>query len=240
LNIIIDTHTHTVSSGHAYSTIQEMAGGASNNGIQMFAVTDHGPSMCGAPCLYHFGNLKIIPPEIYGVRILKGAEANIIDYTGEIDIPEDYLKNLDIVLAGFHEVCLKPSDAEDHTAAFCSVMKNPFIDAVSHPGNGLFMIDAETAVKAVRDNGKLVEINNHSFKIRKGSHVNCRNIALLCMKHEVRVICGSDAHISFDVGKFEMVKKLFDEIGFPEELVLNTSVEKVERYINDKKRNLGI
>jgi putative hydrolase len=71
LRIVVDSHTHTISSGHAYSTVQEMAREASGNGLEMFAVTDHGPSMMGAPCLYHFGNLRVIPGELYGVRIIR-------------------------------------------------------------------------------------------------------------------------------------------------------------------------
>ena len=35
MKLIIDTHTHTISSGHAYSTIEEMARGAKDNGIQI-------------------------------------------------------------------------------------------------------------------------------------------------------------------------------------------------------------
>ena len=54
MKFVVDTHTHSVSSGHAYSTIQEMAAAAAEKGIEVMAVTDHGPAMDGAPCIYHF------------------------------------------------------------------------------------------------------------------------------------------------------------------------------------------
>ncbi len=53
MKIVVDSHTHSVASGHAYSTVQEMAREAPTNGIEMFALTDHGPAMKGAPYLYH-------------------------------------------------------------------------------------------------------------------------------------------------------------------------------------------
>ncbi|MCX7658918.1 MAG: PHP domain-containing protein, partial [Oscillospiraceae bacterium] len=45
MRIVVDSHTHTISSGHAYSTIQEIAREAAGRGIEMVAITDHGPSM---------------------------------------------------------------------------------------------------------------------------------------------------------------------------------------------------
>ena len=79
MELLVDLHTHTVSSGHAYNTITENALAASRRGLKLLGMTDHGPSMPGAPHLYHFGNLSIIPEEISGVKILPGVEANIIN-----------------------------------------------------------------------------------------------------------------------------------------------------------------
>lgn len=236
--IVVDTHTHTISSGHAYSTVQEMAKEAVVNEIEMFAVTDHGPDMLGAPSLYHFGNLRILPNELYGVKIIKAVEANIIDYSGKIDMPSEYLKRLDFAIASFHEICITPSSIEENTNALLAVMKNPLIDALAHPGNPQYQVDIERVVKAAKANNKLIEINNHSFFARTGSEENCKKFALLCKEYSVRVVCGSDAHISFDVGKFGKVCKLFEEINMPEKLVLNTSVLKFEEYLKERKARI--
>jgi putative hydrolase len=238
LKIVVDTHTHTVSSGHAYSTVQEIAREAPNNGIEMLAITDHGPSMKGAPCLYHFGNLRVIPKILYGVKILKGVEANIIDYSGNVDMPDDYLKRLDFTMASFHDICIKPASIEEHTNALINILKNPLIDAIAHPGNPQFQIDIDKVVKAAKEYNKLIEINNHSFLVRAGSESNCREIARTCKEYGVRIVCGSDAHISFDVGKFDHVYKLLDDIKMPEKLILNTSVNKFEEYLLERKARL--
>ena len=77
--MIADMHTHTIASGHAYSTVNELAEAASLKGLQAIALTDHGPRLPGGPHLYHFAAMRFIPKEIAGVRIFLGAEANILD-----------------------------------------------------------------------------------------------------------------------------------------------------------------
>jgi len=239
LKIIVDTHTHTISSGHAYSTIQENAKEASINGIKMINMSDHGPAMGGAPFKYHFGNLSAIPDLIYGVRILKGVELNIINYNGEVDLSEDYLERMDFVLASYHDFCIEPATVEKHTNAAIQVLANPYIDVLAHPGNPQFQIDIEKVVKAAKDYNKLIEINNHSFYVRAGSERNCYELALMCKKYGVRVTTGSDAHISFGIGNFDNVTKLLEEAEVPEELVLTTSVEKMDEYLLERKKRIA-
>lgn len=238
MKIVVDTHTHTVSSGHAYSTVQEMAREAPANGIQMMAITDHGPAMKGAPFLYHFGNLKAIPDILYGVRIIRGVEANIIDYEGGVDMPDSYLKRLDFAMASLHDICIEPATVEEHTSALIGALKNPGIDAVAHPGNPQFQVDIDAVVRTAKEYNKLIEINNHSFDVRTGSWENCLKFAACCKTHSVRVICGSDAHISFEIGRFQKVLKIFEEVDMPEELILSTSVEKVEAYLKERKERI--
>src|SRR5512146_3220126 len=55
LKIVADMHTHTIASGHAYSTVNELAHAAAAKGLAAMAITDHGPALPGGPHLYHFG-----------------------------------------------------------------------------------------------------------------------------------------------------------------------------------------
>ena len=48
LKYCLDTHTHTVASGHAYSTIHEMVEFAKQKGLSLLAITDHAPTMPGS------------------------------------------------------------------------------------------------------------------------------------------------------------------------------------------------
>ena len=45
------------------------------------------------------------------------------------------------------------------------------------------------------------------------------------------IIMDSDAHADADVGNHTRARALLEEIGFPEELVVNTSIEKAAEYI---------
>ena len=90
-----DLHTHTIASGHAYATIEEMARSASQKGIEYLGITDHGPSLTAAPNELYFKCALLCPPEICGVNVVFGCEANIIDYDGTIDLSEDTQRRLD-------------------------------------------------------------------------------------------------------------------------------------------------
>ena len=72
MRIAIDTHTHTVASGHAYSTVYELALGARRARLKGFVLTDHGPGIPGGTQPYHFSNLRILPQRIRGLRFYRG------------------------------------------------------------------------------------------------------------------------------------------------------------------------
>ncbi|GFP38274.1 putative hydrolase, partial [Candidatus Hakubella thermalkaliphila] len=97
MRILADLHVHTLASGHAYSTIEEIAAAAAAKQLEVVAITDHGPAMPGGPHEYYFGNLWVLPAEVGGVTILRGAEVNILEEHGRLDLPEVLLKQLDIV-----------------------------------------------------------------------------------------------------------------------------------------------
>ena len=82
MKIIADTHSHTLASGHAYSTIKEMAAAAKARGLKALALTEHAPEMPGTCGLFYFQNLDVVPRECDGIRLLMGAEVNIMDPDG--------------------------------------------------------------------------------------------------------------------------------------------------------------
>ena len=81
--------------------------------------------------------------------------------------------------------------------------------------------------------GKLVEINNSSFRIRQNSYENCKKIASLCKKYSVPIILNSDAHFCTQIGVFTESLKLLEEINFPEELVINSDITRFDNYLKN-------
>ena len=45
MDILLDVHTHTIVSGHAFSTLTEMATEARRRGLKVFGITEHAPSL---------------------------------------------------------------------------------------------------------------------------------------------------------------------------------------------------
>ena len=53
MNIYFDMHTHTVASGHAFSTFKENVEEAAGKGLFALGMSDHAPAMPGsAPSIY--------------------------------------------------------------------------------------------------------------------------------------------------------------------------------------------
>ncbi len=239
MNIEVDTHTHTVVSGHAHSTVVENARYAKVAGLKGFVLTEHGHAMPGGTPDFLIGTYCIMPEYIEGVRIFRGAEANIVDFNGNIDIPERYLKTLDFVVAGIHDVVLEPGTKEKNTNAVIKALNNPYIDTIAHPDNPRFDLDYEALALETKRLGKLVEINNHSFAYRKGSRGRYMKILQICKANKVGITIASDAHICFSIGQCDKAAALIRETGFPEELIVNLTIRRFEEYISERKKRLN-
>jgi putative hydrolase len=236
MKIEVDTHTHSIASLHAYSTINELVDGAKKNGLKGFVLTEHGPALQnGLPHPYFFGNLKALPEEIRGIRLFRGVDLNIMDGSGGVDLSVKYLKPLDFVMAGLHEACFAPDSKDANTRAMLAALENPYIDGISHPGNPVYPIDYEAAVKAAARLGKALEINNSSFKVRKGSLDNCKTLAALARQSGCLVSCGSDAHYWEDVGNFETARLVIAEAGIDESRIINNTMEAFTDFYRRRK-----
>ncbi len=233
--IIAETHCHTCACDHAYSTLLENVREAARKQIPFLCVTEHGPKMVDGPHEGYFGNIvRVVPEVLEGVVVLKGAEANILDYEGSLDVPERYLKKLDWVIASYHTVCIQPATPEEHTNGWIAVAKNPLVDVIGHCGDQRFAFDMEKAVRAFAEYGKIVEINAHSFTARPGSAENCLEIAKLCKKYRVPVVCSSDAHFCTGIGEVGESLALLEQVDFPEELILNIDYDRFLRVAREK------
>ena len=56
---VLDLHTHTIMSGHAFSTLQEMVCAARDKGLEYLGISDHGPAVPGACDPIYFRNLYV-------------------------------------------------------------------------------------------------------------------------------------------------------------------------------------
>ena len=236
MNIKIDTHTHTIASGHAYSTIREMITMAERKGLEVLAITEHAPAMPGSAHDYYFANSRVLPRDYGQVFVLFGVELNILDRSGQMDLYPALIDEMDINIASLHAHIYEDERTKDsYTDAYVNAMKNPAIHIIGHPDDSRCVPDLETVVKVAKETDTLLEINNSSlmpssFRIRPRE--NIITLLNLCKKYKAKVTTGSDAHIDTDVGNFDKVKEIFEYCNFPEELVVTTDVKKLIPYVN--------
>ena len=121
---ILDLHTHTLASGHAYSTINEMAKEAANKEIELLGITEHAPLIPGTCHRFYFENLHVVPREMFGVSLLLGSEVNICSLDGALDLEDRVLQKLDLCIASVHPPCLTAGSKDENTHAVIQAMKN--------------------------------------------------------------------------------------------------------------------
>ena len=239
MKIQTDMHTHTIASTHAYSTILENCQWAEKYGLKAIAMTDHAMGMPDSPHIWHFGNMKCLPRKISGVTVIRGAEVNIA-HGGGLDVDDYFLNMLEWVVASMHYETYKPQSVKEHTEDYLKICKIPQIDVIAHSASDEFMYDYEPVIKAFKEYGKLVEINESSIINKKGVRKNYPEIIKLCKKYEVPVIVDSDSHFCANIGQVSNSLQMLDELDFPEKLVVNSDWEKIREHIAAKHPNADI
>ena len=235
MNIAMDLHTHTIASGHGYSTLQENITMAQERGLQILGFSEHGPALPGGPHSFFFGNFRCIPRQYGDLHLLCGAEANIMNYDGKLDLEVYDLERIDYVIASMHPPCIEPGTMEENTRAAVNAMKNPYVKILGHPDDGRYPLDYERLVCAAKEEQVLLEVNNSSLQPgagRQGARENIRTMLKFCREYQVPVILGSDSHISYTIGNFDTALALIKEVGFPEELVMNDKTEQMIRFLH--------
>ena len=230
----LDVHTHTVMSGHAYSTLQEMVAAAQQKNLDILGITEHAPGIPGTCNPIYFRNLHVVPRQFGNLRLLLGAELNILDTKGTLDLDEYYYKMLDIRIAGIHLLCWEGGTVEANTQGMINAIRNPWTQIISHPGDGTAELLFEPIVLAAKESKTLLEINNSSLNPNRNKETALRNnleILRLCKRYEVPVVLSSDAHISYAIADYSFIWPLLQETEFPDQLIMNYFPARFLSYI---------
>ena len=229
---LMDLHTHTLASVHAYSTMTENAREAKKHGLQILGSSDHGYGMKQTTEKPFWMNLAILPDYLEGVRLLRGVELNLGDEEGHV-LEEDLFACTDYRIMSLHSNCYRKSgrDGEYTRAIVRALDRYPDITILGHPDDGQFALDYEEVMAACKRNHVAVEVNcaslqGHSY--RKNSLENMKLYLEICKREEIPVIVDSDAHMSTLVGDFGLADDVLSMIDFPERLLVNSSWEKLE------------
>lgn len=229
----LDTHTHTIASGHAYGTIREMAQAAAERGLKLLGFSEHGPGIPGTMDPFYFLNLEAIPRALCGVEIVHGCEINVLN-DGSLSLPERFLQRLDYGIVGIHLPCYDDAGRRKNTENLISCMRHPKVFFVSHPDDDKTPLDYGLLVEGALEHHVALELNNSSL-IKPQRRLNCvenyKTMLKLCMEKGCPIIVDSDAHDPSRVGEFTLARQLLEEVDFDPELILNTSVAKWKAFV---------
>jgi DNA polymerase (family 10) len=196
-DLLGDLHMHTVASD-GRNTIEEMALGARERGLQYIAITDHSAT-------HGFGNhvepdelrrqierVRAVNAGLEGIEVLIGTETNI-GLDGGPDYDDELLAQLDWVVGSVHTSF--GQDSATMTRRMVTAIEHPLIDAIGHPtGRKIetrppYAIDLDAVIDAAARTGTMLEINSAADR-RDLNDVNARAAAA----SGVRILVNSDAH----------------------------------------------
>lgn len=230
-----DIHTHTIASGHASTaTITDMAKAAASKNLKMLGISDHGPATCGGGKPSYFRSLSYAQKEHLGVEMLYGAEANILNNEGKLDLEDSILAKLDYVIASIHKPVKKPGTPEENTAAYIAAMKNPYVRIIGHCDDVKYPVDYLAIVKAAMKYDVILEINNSSLSpdgYRGDTRFNDMMILNLCRHFHYPVVFASDSHGTRHVGDFAFALELAKLAGMPDALIMNYSLKAFKCFL---------
>ncbi|NLM05998.1 MAG: PHP domain-containing protein [Tissierellia bacterium] len=242
MKLVRDFHTHTrYSRGfqaygkHATGTVMENAEAALKKGLKELAISEHGMGHK----LYGLNRLdfKALVEDVHrandefgpkGLRVLLGMEANLLNLSGDVDLDDEILKELDIVMMGYHygaaqgglgsklemfimnplSKFFKVGEAkmrEKNTQAFIKAISKYPIKIITHPTAKL-EVDIYDLARAAKEKDILLEINNKHRKLSVEEIVSIKDFFS-------GFILGSDAHRPEDVGNVDRAKEIAIEAG---------------------------
>lgn len=250
--IAVDIHCHTYASFHAMCTISEVIQLAKQRGLDAIAVTDHHPSLdypeegfrIRSPDFAYFNvfceRFQNMDPDIV---LLKGIELNLLDHEPWVnDLKLPFFKRLDIRLAGIHvmnHLFNKSSDLARNTKAIVAAFergdRRPF-EVMTHPIINGVKFEHKAVIDAAKRRKIAFELNNSFFLNDDGLTSNRMDVAELITFFEKiaeaggQIAVGSDAHVPHEVGKFDGACAFLARMNFPEQLIINRSLEGVRQF----------
>ena len=202
-----DLQSHsTATDGQA--GIAEMAGAARKRGYEYLAITDHSQRMTmvhglnAAQLARQIAEIDRLNEKLRGFRILKSIEVDILE-SGELDLPDDILKELDVVVGAVHSRF--DLSLEKQTERIMRAMDNPCFNIFAHPSGRLigerdaYAVDLERLLHAAKERGCFLELNAHPMRLDLND-VYCR----MAKELGVKIAISTDSHhpLSLDFMRF--------------------------------------
>lgn len=247
-DIIVDMHTHTMASLHAYSTIEENMTYAEKVGLKYIAVTDH---------YFHNGDDVAKKHEILRIKYMENninsyADVKIIG-SAEFNILQDceYRRKLEKLkwrpiglhqsfVPGIHEMTYDDlykgfEEASEWNNAFNHIEREldelcygKFKDGLTAEAKDFL----EKVVILAKNKNILLEINERSLGSHSKGYPDILRYWLnIAVQNGNRFYLGTDAHFCREVGHFEKCLEVLKEFGIEKDRVLNCNEDELVSYL---------
>ena len=184
-----DLHTHTTWSSDGKDTLEEMVEAAAARGYEYYAITDHSHYLREGRLEAQLAQIEQVRARFPTLRILAGVEANIRS-NGEVDVPEDELRQLDWVVASVHQ-----APQTRPTERVLEAIDNPYVDCIGHltgrriGKRGPREVDVERVIEKALTAGVVLEINGQPDRL------DLRDVHARAAKEAgLKLVVSSDAH----------------------------------------------
>ncbi|MEK7203765.1 MAG: DNA polymerase/3'-5' exonuclease PolX, partial [Patescibacteria group bacterium] len=156
------------------NSIKEMAEAAKKHNLEYILITDHTKALAmtgGADekrILKQMAEIDKIQKKISGIKILKGAEVDILK-DGKMDISDEVLSKLDVVGGAVHSHFNLPE--KEQTQRIIRAMENPNVDIIFHPTGRMvqkreaYKVDMDELIKAAKRTKTIMEIDAYPSRL---------------------------------------------------------------------------
>lgn len=192
-----DLHIHTrVTDGH--NSLEEMVDAAQKKRYQYIAITEHSKHVTVAKGLdanaltEHIKKIDKINEKLKNFTVLKGIELDILE-DGSLDLPDNVLKELDVIVCSVHYKFNLPIQAQ--TERILRAMDTPYFNIFAHPTGRLinerapYNIDIERVMKKAKETGCILELNAHPSRLDLND-IHCK----MAKDMGIKLAISTDSH----------------------------------------------
>jgi len=201
-----DLHVHTTASdGNA--DLKTMALAAKARGLEYLAITEHSQHLTVAHGLdskrlrEQLAAIDQLNDELRGITLLKGIEVDILA-DGALDLPDEILRELDLVVGAVHSQFHLPQRKQ--TARILRAMDQRYFTLLAHPsGRALqqreaYQVEMESIIEHATQRGCFLELNSQPQRLDLTAEY-CR----LAKERGVLISIDSDAHREQDLDNLQ-------------------------------------
>lgn len=234
-----ELHSHTDWSD-GDSTLEDMAAAAKALGYEYLAITDHSPSLKVAHGLdasrleAQMREIDKLNKELNGITLLKGVEVDILR-DGSLDMPDDVLRQLDIVVASVHTYF--KLEEKEQTERIVRAIRHPYVNILGHPTGKLvgqreaYDVDLNKLMRAAKDAGTAIELNCNPKRLDlDAKHLRAaRDMGVLI---SLDTDAHNVAHLPFVKYGVSIARRGWLE---PKDVLNTMSLPQLKKFLNRKK-----